>query len=168
MQRHKRKKINYVFSPNVFLLKSFNDNSLNCKEFERAGFRYNCLELNKNNPFAIIKFDDQIDVKGLLSVWGPKSGFIDVITDVDDIIHNVLAYDLNCYYNRFAINSIVLQNVKEVTVQLNNEIPSVELLKGEKDLTSRELLLAGIMYSKAGVLEPVSYTHLTLPTIYSV
>lgn len=105
------------------------------RNFRRHGFEADYALVQAGKPLTI-QFDGPEKIEGFSVLCGPRSGMLTMTTEQK---RNFLCYDQHCYYERMMTSVQVLGSASTVTFEIQPEIPSIGLVKGEKDLRSREI-----------------------------
>lgn len=103
--------------------------------FLRHGFEADYVLVQAGTPLTI-KFEEPQKIEGFSVLCGPRSGTFSMTTDKK---RDFLCYDEHCYYERMMTSVQVLGTSGTVTFEMQPEIPSIELIKGEKDFRSRQI-----------------------------
>ncbi|WP_151747045.1 hypothetical protein [Acinetobacter soli] len=135
--------VDYFFEKKTFWLQAPNNKYYELLSFERTGCELPCYKLKTSNTLSFLVDHNNNLVNGVLSVWGPRGGKITVHSLNDDI--SFYAYDAYSYYNRFAVVKFKGIKSKIIMLTLSEEIPSLNLLKGNINSETREVLIAGLL-----------------------
>ena len=112
-------------------------------QFERAGFSADVLLIDADETRQL-RLHDNVKVTGILIQMGPRSGALRVT--MNGVEEDIQCYDPHCYYTRMGGKSLPPTITDMITVTQLNEIPSIDLLKGEKDISPRVGGIAYVLY----------------------
>lgn len=108
--------------------------------FTRGGYETDILSLHPHKPVSLSFPEPQV-VVGLIVLMGPTTGGITVTMDGE--VHNIMAYDHHCYYERIGGRPLPRSTVREMIFEQVAEAPSITLLKGTAHVGER---LGGISH----------------------
>ncbi len=107
-------------------------------QIDRGGYKTDLVKIAAEETLDI-QLPFPLRVCGFTALMGPRTGRLDL--QIGKIRRSQMSYDQFCYYERlgafvFDANTSS-QEVRELSIQQSNEVPSVQLLKGTKDIRSR-------------------------------
>lgn len=118
--------------------KMYTSESYNPKKefaFLGKGFFIDFQMITPQKPL-FYQLDNSIDIEEICFITGPNSG--DLVLEINQNERVELApYDSHSYYERVYFKPIGLKNVSNIKLSLDINAPSLELKKGEWDLSSR-------------------------------
>ena len=112
-------------------------------EFRRHGFAGRHTTIQGGAPM-VVDFGKTVRLKGLSVLTGPRAATLKIAAG--DAVTDFECYDEFCYYARMKILSDLNVVTNKVALTLSPEIPEIKLLKGEPDLSPRELGLFYVLY----------------------
>ncbi|MGJ7582379.1 SGNH/GDSL hydrolase family protein [Variovorax sp. RHLX14] len=105
------------------------------RKFLRHGFEADYALVQEGKPLTV-NLGSQQKIEGFSVLCGPRSGMLTMTTDKK---RDFFCYDEHCYYERMMTSVQPLGTTGTVTFEIQPDIPQTKLLKGEKDLRSREI-----------------------------
>jgi hypothetical protein len=105
------------------------------RKFVRHGFEADYALVQEGKPLRV-DFEDQQKIEGFSVLCGPRSGMLTMTTDQK---RDFFCYDEHCYYERMMTSVQPLGTTGTIIFEIQPDIPTTKLLKGEKDLRSREI-----------------------------
>lgn len=105
------------------------------RKFLRHGFEADYALVQEGKPLTV-NFGSKHKIEGFSVLCGPRSGMLTITTDQK---RDFFCYDGHCYYERMMTSVQPLGTTETVTFEIQPDMPQTKLLKGEKDMRSREI-----------------------------
>lgn len=113
------------------------------REFSRGGFLVPALSIPARET-VVITLPNEVVVSGVLALMGPQTGIVEI--DLAGKPQSVCFYDPHCYYERVGGRRVEPAVTSRLTITQTEEVPAIQLLKGEKNTSSRIGGLTHILY----------------------
>lgn len=113
------------------------------REFSRAGLFVPAISIPAGETVTIT-LPEEVVVSGVLALMGPQTGFMEI--ELAGKSQSVCFYDPHCYYERVGGRRIDPAVTSKISFTQTEEVPTVELIKGEKNTSSRIGGLTHILY----------------------
>lgn len=114
--------------------------------FQRSGYVAESVELNEFESIDI-KLPRKYCIDGVSYVMGPRSGKFQM-TYSHGVTNGIIAYDQFCYYDRLGATCFSSVSSDQVKIMQLDEIVDCNLLKGERDASSRSGRFIDLYVSK--------------------
>jgi len=124
--------------------------SLECNKktefaFMGKGYQMNFQLLTPQRSLSY-PFESKVNIDSIAFITGPNSSRVKIIINEDEEIF-VNAYDQHSYYERVFVCPVNKKNVHSFSIFVEEEVPSISLLKGEWDSSSRFVKFLSVLCS---------------------
>ena len=131
---------------------------MSLKEALQSWLNHRQIILQRKTIFRVGQIENRINIlNGYITVYLNLDKVIEIIREEDKPKETLISY--------FSINEIQANAILDMRLRSLRKLEEIEL---KKELTTLQIELENLNGILNNTDKPVSYTHLTLPTIYSV